>query len=210
MKQRAFPHPIVITAAVEGILDEAVAKRTIEHVGAKLGPVHGLHGKGHLRKSLRGYNEAARFAPWLVLMDLNSDAQCAPALRKVLLTAEAPMMKLRIAVREVEAWLLADRERFAGYVGVPLTSIPIDPEALSDPKRSVVEIADHSRRRDIRTDIVPRIGSGRREGPEYVSRMLEFALDNQRGWRPDVAASRAISLRPCIAALRSLVTDAWN
>jgi hypothetical protein len=117
------------------------------------------------------------------------------------------MNVLRIAVHEVEAWLLADPERFAAFLGVPAGSIPTAPETRANPKQSVVEIAGRSRRRDIRADILPRIGSSRREGPGYASRMIEFVLDKPGGWRPEVAASRADSLRRCLAAVRTLVAD---
>jgi hypothetical protein len=189
------------------MVDEAVVQRLIEHVGAEKGRVHGGYGKDHLRKSLAGYNEAARFTPWLVLMDLNSDAECAPVLRATLLAAEAPLMRLRIAVREVESWLLADQERFATFLGVSPRMLPLRPEEEADPKRAVVGIARRSRRRDIRDDIIPRAGSGRIEGPGYPSRMMEFVLDKQRGWRPEVAALRADSLRRCLAALRTFVSN---
>lgn len=194
----------MITAAVEGLIDEAVAQRMIEHVGGMIGPVHGHQGKDYLRRSLGGYNQAARFAPWLVLIDLNSDAECAPALREGLLSFEAAMLRLRIAVREIEAWLLADRERFARFLSVPANATQA-PEAQLDPKRIVVELARRSKRKDVRADIVPRPGSGRREGPGYASRMIEFVQDKQRGWRPEVAALHADSLRRCLAALRTLV-----
>jgi hypothetical protein len=205
MKRANAAQPVVITAAVEGIVDEAVVQRLIEHIGAVIGPVHGRSGKDHLRKSLGGYNQAARFAPWLVLMDLNSDAECAPALRAKLLSAEAPMMRLRIAVPEVESWLLGDRERFARFLRVPALGLPITPEAEANPKQSVVVIAQRSKRRDLREDIIPRPGSGRSEGPGYASRMIEFVLNRKRGWRPEVAAVHTDSLRRCLAALRTFV-----
>ncbi len=115
------------------------------------------------------------------------------------------MMRLRIAVREVEAWLLADRERFATFLGVAAGGLPVSPEAEPDPKQSVVVVARRSKRRELREDLVPRAGSGRREGPGYASRMIEFVLDKERGWRPEVAALRAESLRRCITALQTFV-----
>lgn len=116
-------------------------------------------------------------------------------------------MRLRIAVREVEAWLLADRERFATFLGGAAGALPVSPEAEPDPKHSVVVVARRSKRRALREDIVPRPGSGRREGPGYASRMIEFVLDKKRGWRPEVAALRAESLRRCITALQTFVVN---
>lgn len=76
-----MPAEIVITAAVEGIVDEAVVRRLVHHVGATAGDIHGKNGKASLRLRIRGYNNAARFSPWIVVVDLDRDADCAPPLR---------------------------------------------------------------------------------------------------------------------------------
>lgn len=196
--------PISISSAVEGLVDEEVLRRLVEYVGAFPGPVHGKHGKQYLRQRLDGYNQAARFSPWVVLVDLNNDAHCAPPLRQAWLPRPAARMCFRVAVRAVEAWLLADRERIAGFLRVPVARIPVDPESVNDPKRFTVDLARHSVNRDIREDMVPRPGSGRAVGPAYTSRIIEFVSDRQVGWRPAVAARSANSLRRCLDCLRNL------
>jgi hypothetical protein len=134
-----------------------------------------------------------------VLMDLDR-ANCAPDLVTKLLPRPASQMRFRIAVRTVEAWLLADTERFATFFSVAKSRLPGDPEAIADPKQAVVNLANHSNRRAIRQDLLPVAGSGRRVGPGYEARMIEFAIDSN-GWRPEVAASRSDSLRRCLNAL---------
>jgi hypothetical protein len=62
----------------------------------------------------------------------------------------------------------------------------------------VVDLARRSRRRAIRDDFVPREGSGRRIGPLYTSRMIEFVEDMTAGWRPDEAARLSPSLARCL------------
>jgi hypothetical protein len=112
-------------------------------------------------------------------------------------------MCFRVAVRAVEAWLLADGEAIAGFLGVARTAIPSrSPDDLDDPKRMLVEIAKSSRRREIREDMVPRPASGRSVGPAYASRLIEFATS---AWRPEVAAMCSESLRRAIASLERLV-----
>ena len=166
--------PVFITAAVEGNVDEAVVRRLIEHVGGTPGPVYGRNGKDHLRQRIANYNQAARLSPWVVLVDLDHDAECAPPLRSAWLPALSPYMCLRVAVRQVEAWLLADRERLAKFLSVSTSRIPHNPESVEHPKNTLVEIARYSRRRDIREDMVPRPGSGRAVGPAYTARLIEF------------------------------------
>lgn len=191
--------PVIISAAVEGDLDEALARRLIVHAGGVPGAVYGRNGKAALRQKIGGYNNAARRTPWLVLVDLDHTAPCAAQLVTAWLPDREPLLRFRVAVREVQAWLLADRESLADYLRVTRGQITNDPEALPDPKRSLVDLARRSRNRDIRADMVPREGSGRSIGPAYVSRVIEFI---ERRWRPDVAAGRADSLGRALACLQ--------
>lgn len=187
-----MPHtPVIFSAAVEGPTDEAVLRRVIEHHGATLGTVYGKAGKPALLRQLRGYNQAAEIQPWIVLVDLDHDADCAPPARARWLPQPGSNMLFRIAVREVESWLLADREALAGFLGVALARAPTQVESLADPKIALVNVARASRRRNIRADMVPREGSGRVVGPAYTSRLIEYA---QGVWRPDIAAQHANSL----------------
>jgi hypothetical protein len=199
----AAQKPVMISAAVEGLVDEAVLRCLIQRAGGTLTQVHGKRGKQHLRRQINGYNGAAGISPWVILVDLDADADCAPPLRAAWLPHPAPMMCLRVAVRAVEAWLLADQARLARFLGVAAVRIPVGPEAVIDPKRALVEIARHSRRRDIREDMVPRAGSGRSVGPAYASRLIEFV---QAHWRPEVAAQSSDSLRRCCERLDDVVT----
>lgn len=195
---------VVISVAVEGVIDEAVVRRLADHVGARVGPVYGRNGKAKLLNSVKGYNKAAHHSPWVVLADLDRDAECAPPFRSEWLPSIAPLMCFRVVVREVEAWLMADRERIADFLRVPLTTIPLETESVEDPKQTLVNLARRSRRRAIREDMVPRVESGRQVGPAYPSRLIQFVEDRKQGWRPDVAAECSNSLCRCMQCLRRL------
>ena len=80
---------VIISGAVEGSLDEAVLRRLVEEEGATLRPPYGKKGKQHLKQRIAGYNQSAHHSPWVVLMDLNHDADCAPPLRAECLPAPA-------------------------------------------------------------------------------------------------------------------------
>jgi len=192
---------ISISAAVEGIVDEAVARTLIRFAGASPGPVHGKQGKPFLRQRIGGYNAAARYAPWIVLVDLDNDHLCAPPLRFSWLSQLTPRLCFRVAVRAVEAWLLADTERIAAFLRIARGRVPGDPETLDNPKATMVALTRASRRKDVREDMVPRDGSGRPIGPAYSSRLIEFI---SYSWRPEVAAERADSLRRAIDCLKCL------
>jgi hypothetical protein len=196
--------PPVISSAVEGLVDEAVVKRLILESGGKPGPVFGKNGKSHLKKQINGFNQAARLSPWLILLDLNHEFDCAPPLKSDWLPRPSPLMCFRVAVREVEAWLLADRKRFASFFQIPLSIIPTDPESIDNPKELVVGLAGKSGNRAIRDDMIPRLSSGRSVGPGYISRLIEFVFDARKGWRPQHAACSSDSLKRCLNRLQEL------
>ena len=120
------------------------------------------------------------------------------------LDSPAPRMCFRIAVRAVETWLLADRQRLAQFLSIPVSRIPPVLEAVDDPKLLLVNLARHSRQRATREDMVPRQRSGRKVGPAYASRLMEFVEDTTTGWRPDVAAEESDSLKRCLHRLYRL------
>lgn len=193
-----------VYVACEGTVDEAVLRRLLAEVGAAADRVYGRNGKDDLRRQVRGYNEAARRFPWVLLVDLNDEAECPPPLVEAWIPDPAPHLCFRVAVREVEAWLLADRERFARFLSVARTRLPADPEAVEDPKGTVVSLARRSRKRAIREDMVPRPGSGRATAPAYSSQLIQFVADRNHGWRPRVAAEGSDSLERCLRRLAEL------
>jgi len=190
-----------ISAAVEGIIDEAVVRRLIEDAGRSVGAVYGREGKPALRRKIRGYNKAAHRLPWIVLVDLDSETECAPALQNEWLPSVAPLLCFRVAVRAVEAWFLADATNLARFLAIPKQRIPREPETVADPKRAIVDLARGSRKGSIRSVITPREGSGRSIGPAYPSRMIEFAMNL---WTPSEAAVRADSLKRAMDCLRTI------
>lgn len=180
-----------VTIAVEGTTDAVVAKRLLDEAGLRSGPEYVKGGKGALDKRLAAYNNAARFSCWLVLRDLDQDTACAPQLRQKLLPSPAAHMRLHIPVRAVEAWLLADAARFSDFLSVAQSRIPSDPEAITHPKRVVIDLARKSRRRDVREALLPAPGTTAQIGPGYTASLIRFVSDV---WRPHVAAQRSNSL----------------
>jgi hypothetical protein len=192
-----MPQPSV-TIAVEGDLDAAVARRLLSDAGFSPGAVYGRTGKSRLDRSVGGYNRAALRAHWLVLRDLDHDASCAPELLDCLLPGPSARMCFRVVVRAIEAWLLADRARIAQWLGLPLDVIPQAPEALVDPKVTLVQLARRSRNRVLREELVPAAGTRAKVGSGYTGRMIEFATDL---WQPRVAALDSPSLAGCLRAV---------
>jgi hypothetical protein len=195
---------ISLSAVVEGDIDAAVAERLARATKVDLVAVHTSRGKNQLDARLNGYNRAARHGNWLVLRDLDRDAKCAPELVRELLPEPSRGMHLRIAVRSIEAWVLADVERASRFLGISQSLVPQAPDALADPKRTLVTLASRSSRRTIREDLVPARGMSAKVGPVYTSRLVDFITSS---WRPGSAATRSPSLASCLRDLRRLKSD---
>lgn len=144
--------------------------------------------------------EGTSVEPWFVLVDLDRD-KCAAEASRRWLPEPVRQMCFRIAVPEVEAWLMADYDQVASFLGVSAARVPANPEGLSDPKATLLDLARASRRRDIRTGLVPRDGSGSRVGPTYASDLRHFAVSQ---WRPLVASANAPSLARCLARVEAM------
>jgi|SRR6185437_6574541 len=190
-----------VSIAVEGITDEAVARRLIAHVGGQAGAAYGKNGKPALRQRINGYAHAAQFSPWLILVDLDHDG-CAPDLVAGWVTHPSRQLCFRVAVRTIETWLLADHISLAAFIGIAPSRIPVAPETLDNPKQSLVNLARGARKSAIRKDMVPHEGSGLSIGPAYASRVIEFASQH---WCPGAAAQRSDSLRRAITCLCRLM-----
>ena len=103
----------------------------------------------------------------------------------------------RIAIKEVESWLLADREGFAEFTGVSIVNIPQNPDLENDPKQTLINIARRSRKREIREDIVP-INDNAQIGPNYNDCLMKYVL---KYWDISRASSQSESLRRAIQSL---------
>ena len=197
---------ILVSGAVEGSIDETVLIRLIELAGGSPGTIHVMGGKSILLAHLPGFNNAARRSPWVVLVDLDNEDECAPKKLRDWLPHPSPHMRLRIVKREIESWLLADASGMAAILGVAVTLILRDgnPDEIADPKARIVHLAGRSRSRSIRESLVPRAGSRRQVGPGYDATMIRFV---QETWNPRSAAERSDSLKRCMDRIHALVTN---
>lgn len=194
-----------VNLLVEGPTDEVVLHRLLTLNQLQPGITYGKNGKAALLQSLPKYNQAAQYTPWVVVVDLDQDAACAPEYVTTILPTPASQMCLRVAVQALEAWLLADAERLAAFLNISRNRVPTSPETEVDPKTTLVNLARRSRSATIRKDMTPRPNSGAKVGPGYAGRLIEFVIgDHSQIWRPEVAAQQASSLRSCLEALSQL------
>ncbi|NUM78458.1 hypothetical protein HUU40_29210 [candidate division KSB1 bacterium] len=192
---------IQLSLAVEGYLEELVLRQLVKQSGKPFttGVCYGKRGKVYLHGNVKRFNSAARLVPFVILTDLDNE-ECSPALiRRLLPESRSRNLLVRVAVREVEAWLLADRQRLATFLGVPAAKIPTQPDDCEDPKAVLVNLARRSRRREIREDLVPAPLSTSKVGKNYVGRLSQFVTTM---WQvKDLARRNSPSLEKALRAL---------
>jgi hypothetical protein len=186
---------------VEGLLDEAVGRSLIHHTGGRVDAAFGKRGWTWIRENIDGFNGMAEEIPHLVIVDLmDTNFDCPVPVRDDWIPDPSDKLLFRLAVREVESWLLADRANIARFLGRPKREIPQSPEQIEDPKRRLINLARDSRYEQITRKLVPSDPTAT-EGRAYTSEMRKFV---RKRWDPQVAAESAPSLRRCISALREL------
>jgi hypothetical protein len=190
-------------AAVEDALSEAVVRRAVSAVRPDLviWQVIRKNGSGYLKSRARELNRTAHQVPVLLLADHDTPEPCpASLIASWLGTSPAPKLLFRVAVMEVESWIMADRRAFAAFMGVPQDAIPENPDAVLRPKELIVALARKSKRRDIREDLVPGHGSTAVVGPAFNARLIEFVAAE---WNPAKAAKVSDSLDRAVRRLQA-------
>jgi hypothetical protein len=191
-----------VNLIVEGRTDELIVKRLLQQIGVDEITVLGQTGKSYITPRIGNWNHAAQFAHYLVVIDLDRDAKCAPQYVKALLPNPSQGMLLRIAVRAIEAWLLADSAHLAKFLGVNVENFPTDPDAEANPKETLLRLVKRSNRKKLKSDMLTSIPGKLAQGPGYSTQIAEFLYHPAHPWRPEVAAQHSDSLRRCIAALQ--------
>ncbi len=192
-----------ITLATEDVLSEAIGEKLIdeqrEHLKVSLRMRR--NGFGYLKSRLPSFCEIAKHHPVFLITDLDR-RQCAGALLGDWL-GERPKpagLLLRVAVREVESWLLADHAAVRAMLRKPSQRLPERPDGLEDPKRFLIELARKGPRA-MREAIVPASGVVASQGLGYNEFLVDVVA---RQWSPERAAQRSDSLRRARARLAQL------
>ena len=199
-----------ITLAVEDLLSESIAHRLLHDYAPNLQPTRteGLTGYGQLKARFTSFNMIARYSePVLLITDLDNPQSCPLALIQEWrrsLTSE-PNLLFRVAVVEIESWLIADRLGISQWLSIADQRVPRLPESLSRPKESLVSLARRSRKRALREAIAPKLGSTSKVGPGYNDTLGDFALND---WNPEAARSLSISLHRTITRIAELSAKA--
>ncbi len=184
----------------ESDLDLVVLQRLCANAGVRIGRAIARNGKASLDQLVaRMVRSSPDVGQWVFVRDLDRDSECAAAYA---LTHPTPQhVQLRLAVRQIESWLLSDRRSAARFFGVAESRVPRDPEAEVSAKERLVALATGSRFRTVKEGVGRGLGAHVRVGSEYVGMLSEFVREK---WSPEAAAENSESLRRCRAALERL------
>ena len=189
---------IGFAVATEDALSEAVAETLLGQIAG-----HSVHrrlrqnGFGYLKRQIGAFNQMAKAVmPVLLVTDLDR-LDCAPSLIASWLPGGPDAHLLfRVAVRETESWLLADRDAVAEFLGIPIARMPNRPDDLSNPKATLLDLVRKSKSRELKQDILPAPGVSFPVGLGYNDRLTRFVRER---WDSRRAAQSSPSLARTVA-----------
>lgn len=170
---------IQLNIVYEDELSEAIMKRLLSFFPNKyfVSESYNKRGFAAIKRDLRSYNQAAQYTPFFILTDLDQN-ECPPTLIREWVTFNwHPHLIFRVAVRESESWVMADRQGFAKFAAVALKHVPDNPDILNDPKATLFEIIKRSKKRELREDVLPRYEDDRM-GPNYNGALSSFVMQS--------------------------------
>ena len=194
-----------VALATEDVLSEAVGQRLVEETDSDLAVTERLRrgGFGYLKSSMRKFCELSRHTPVLLLTDLDTEECPATLIEDWSRKDPIPQQLLfRVAVRQIEAWLLADREGMSDLLNVSVRRLPADPDALEYAKRCLLQLAQRAPRA-IREDLVVQDGATAAQGLGYNVVLSNFVRTT---WEPSRAVHRSNSLARARMRLTELAT----
>ena len=195
----------VIYIASEDLLSRSVAEKIIKICRPDFSPypIGPDRGKSAVLKKLPDYNKSAVGRIFFVVVDLDNERCVVDFIKKCV--HRTPLNKgllFRIAVREIESWLLADRIGFSHHFKIPKQKLPENPDSLEDPKQFLVNtIQRYCKSKNHKENIVPQKTTGAVVGPAYNLSLIQFI---ESDWNVERAGQNSSSLKRAVKALKSL------
>ena len=165
-------------------------------------PIHTGGGKSKILRRILQYNKSAKHLHFFIIIDLDREQCLAHFIKNCF--KNQPLKKgmiFRVAVREIESWILADINGFYNYFTIPKQKLSSNPDKLNKPKQHLVNIIDqYCKKRTYKENIIPYKNSNAIVGPGYNSEMIKFIHNS---WNVERARKNSESLNRCIMALKA-------
>ncbi|MXY29213.1 hypothetical protein F4Y59_13770 [Candidatus Poribacteria bacterium] len=182
-----------VILAVEDELSESISRQILRHFNFEI--QHTIRGKGNvfLRQKAPELNRSANRTSIFLLTDLDTPRDCPLGLIRSWIKGPInPTFFFRVAVMEVESWVMADRMGFAAFLSIPLHRIPSPTDDILNPKEFLLSLARRSKKKSVREALLPAQGSTLSVGNEYNTLLSEFV---QEHWNIERAAAVSPSLK---------------
>lgn len=110
-----------------------------------------------------------------------------------------PQCIFRVAVREIESWIIADHEAWAAFIGIPAVNFSMQPDQLDNPKQHLLNVIRRKGKKKIHREMLPK-GTAH-IGPRYNEILCNLVTSS---WEPERAAMRSPSLERALKALMTI------
>lgn len=162
-----------------------------------------MRGYGNIKSKCEAFLSMARAGiDTFILTDLDT-AECACALiRDWFVIPQGDPVTLpsqcifRVAVKEVESWILADHAAWAEYIEIPAANFSNYPDQLDDPKEHLLNVIRRKGKTKIHREMLPK--GAAHIGPKYNEVLCDFVNSL---WMPERAAENSPSLDRALKAL---------
>ena len=182
-----------VILAVEDELSEAISTKILKSFDIEISVILSEDGNGYLRRKAPELNRSANGVDVFLLTDLDSPQDCPPGLVYSWIKGPLnPRFLFRVAVMEVESWVMADRIGFANFLSIPTHRIPTTTDEILNPKEFLVSLARMSKKRKIRDELIPQQGARIPVGYGYNTRLRQFVRDH---WDLERASNVSPSLK---------------
>jgi len=163
-------------------------------------------GKDYIDNNLVKYAQASQRVKVVLLRDLDQDFPCAPSLLSGLLVGSAARYHpdnfiFRVAVREVEAWFVADKAHFGEFFRInPNLLNTVIPEAMVKPKSEMLQLIMRGRLGSRMKARFAQVGTAPiYPAAGYNQAMSEFV----EGWSVERAIRESNSLRRAVDSIKA-------
>lgn len=161
------------------------------------------NGCGPFRTMIERYNSVAKaVTPVFMLADADQASCVVAQVDAWMPSYPSPRFSLRLAVREAEAWVLADHEGLSSFAQFSPALMSRDPDLIADPKQELLRLIRKSKRRDLRTEMLPGKGSSSHVGLGYNIHLTQFVREY---WSAERASERSPSLLRAIPRVACLL-----
>lgn len=192
-----------ICIATEDVISEAVALKLVDLTQGKLIVSQKLrkNGFGYLKSKFSNFCTLAKNMPVFMITDLDN-CPCAPTLINQWKNGvkTPPNFIFRVAIREIESWLLADNIALSDFLKIPKNTIPLTPDNLPNPKATLLTLANKAPR-NLRNGLIARKGTLAIQGVEYNILLSNYVNEF---WNPIRASENSDSLLRAIKRIKEL------